>query len=69
MDHGNKRLVNAENLTVIMHKINPCIPRIIIHKQNIITIVALRNKRGRTPYIRVNNLKRNTRSKLTRRIG
>ena len=65
VNHGNKRLINVEKLTVMMHKINPCILRIIIHKQNIITVAALRNKGSRTPYIRVNDLKRNTGPGLT----
>ena len=69
MDHGNKRLINAEKLTAMIHKINPCILRIIIHKQNIITVVALGNKGSRTLYIRVNDLKRNIEPRLTRLIG
>ena len=52
-----------------MHKVNPGITRIVIDKNNIIPVSALGNKRRGTPYIRMNQIKRTLRPRLTRLIG
>ena len=51
-----------------MQKVNPSIARIVINKNNIIPVSALANKRHGTPYIRVNQIKRTLRPRLTRLI-
>ena len=51
-----------------MHKVNPSKTRIVINKKNIIPVSALGNKRCGTPYIRVNQIKRTLRPRLTRLI-
>ena len=68
-NHGDKGAIEEKQLTVVMHKINPCETSAIIDKQNIISITTFENKRGRTPYIRVNKIKRGRISRQTRGIG
>jgi len=45
----------------MFHKINPCITRMIINKNDIIFMTTLGNKRSRILDIRVNKVKRPSR--------
>jgi hypothetical protein len=42
----------------MFHKIDPCVARKIIYKNEIVLMATLRNKRCQTPNIEVNNVKR-----------
>jgi hypothetical protein len=53
-NHGCKTLINRENLTTRRHKIQPCITRKIIYKNDIISMAPFRSEGSRTPNIRVN---------------
>ena len=68
VNHGSRRAIMRQKLVAVMHKINPSKMRAVIHKNNIISISTLRDKRGRTPYIRVNKIKRHRGTRQTRRI-
>ena len=67
-NYGDKVLIVRKQLAAVMHKVNPSEMCAIIHKQDIISISILRYKRGRTPYIRVNKIKRGRRLRQTRGI-
>ena len=58
MNHGDKRTIVRKQLAMVMYKVDLCKTCTIIHKQNIVSIATLRYKRGRTPYIRLNKIKR-----------
>jgi hypothetical protein len=68
VNHANKRLINGTQLRMMFHKINPCIARIIINKNDIIFVATLCRKRCRTPYIRMNKIKRSSRMRSTKRV-
>ena len=67
-DHGREGNVNLKKLRTIIHKVNPSKARIVINKHNIIPVSTLGDKRRRTPYIRVNQIKMTLRHRLTRLI-
>uniref|UniRef100_A0A0A9BDL1 Uncharacterized protein n=1 Tax=Arundo donax TaxID=35708 RepID=A0A0A9BDL1_ARUDO len=50
------------------YKIYPSEPRVVINKYYIIVMTTLGTKRRRTPYIRVNQIKRMKRNRLARTI-
>jgi hypothetical protein len=68
MDHGSKTLIYRENLAARSHKINPSVAREVIDKKNIVAVAPLGSKRSRTPYIRMDQIKRTLRYRRTSRI-
>ena len=68
MDHGRKSYINVKKLRSRMHEVNPGETRVVINKNNIISVTALGNKRCGTPYIGMNQIKRTLRPRLTRLI-
>jgi hypothetical protein len=69
VNHGSKSLVYRENLAMRSHEVKPGIAREIIDKYNIIAMTPLRTKGSRTPYIRMDQIKRMLRHGGTSRIG
>ena len=69
VNHSSKLLVDRQKLTTRRHKIDPSKPRIIINKYDIIGATPFETKGSTAPYIRVNEIKRTLRHRITRRIG
>src|SRR3954454_21954078 len=58
MDHGRKTLIYRENLAARSHKINLGVEGEVIDKDNIVVIGPLRREGSRSPYIRMNQVRR-----------
>src|SRR6266508_1568453 len=67
-NHRGKRLIGHEHLSSRVQEVHPGEARKIINKDHIIAMSPFRNKRSRTPYIRVNQIKRSNRHSLASRI-
>jgi hypothetical protein len=68
MDHGGKTLIYRENLAARSHKIDPSVTREVIDKKNIVALAPLGSKGSGGPYIRMNQIKRTVRYRLTSRL-
>jgi hypothetical protein len=70
VNHGSESLIYRENLATRSHKIKPSIAREIIDKKNIIAMAPFEPKgAGRTPYIRMYQIKGTLRHRGSSRIG
>jgi hypothetical protein len=58
VNHGSKSLIYRENLATRSHEVNPGIAREIIDKNNIVAMAPLQTEGSRTPYIRMDQIKR-----------
>jgi hypothetical protein len=69
VNHGSKSLIYRENLAMRSHEVKPGVAREIIDKYNIVAMAPLLSEAGRTPYIRMYQIKRTLRHGGTSRIG
>jgi hypothetical protein len=67
--NGSKTLIYRDNLTARSHKTDPSVAREIIDKNNVVALAPLGSKGSGTPYIRMDQIKRTLRNRLTSRIG